>query len=325
MLLMAGELAGKLPGHWISIGPEREQGSFMLDPATHPVFADLCGLGLSDKASLKPYYHRVRDRDDISVLRCGRSGALLLSRCDQIGESYYQGQQDLSYWSTMKPGEAVLEGAEDLDRRSRDLRYIVANKRWLDVGTGVGGILQRNGPLAAEAAVVEPQSGVHDWLRTLGYPVYTDLESAPARHFDVVTLFHVFEHVVAPLAFLMEVRNRMATGGLIVVEVPHARDFLLSFLELDAFKRFTFWSEHLLLHTRLTLEAFLRAAGFHQISTRGCQRYPLANHLMWLASGRPAGQIIWPELRTPQLDDAYGEMLAGLDMTDTLTATARAL
>jgi 2-polyprenyl-3-methyl-5-hydroxy-6-metoxy-1,4-benzoquinol methylase len=296
----------------------------MLDPAVHPIFADLYRLGLSDPESLCPYYPRVRDRDDISILKCARSGAFLLSRCDHIDDAYYQSSEDLSYWNSMTPGQAVLNGAEDLERRSQDLRYIVANKRWLDVGTGVGGILQRNGPLAAEAAAVEPQSGVHDWLRTLGYPVYADLQSAPARHFDVVTLFHVFEHVVRPLEFLKDVRARMAPGGVVVVEVPHARDFLLSFLDLEAFKGFTFWSEHLLLHTRWTLEAFLRAAGFQNVSIKGCQRYPLANHLMWLARGLPAGHSVWPELRTSQLDEAYGNMLANLDMTDTLLAMARA-
>ena len=295
----------------------------MLAPAAHPVFADLCELGLSGPDSLRPYYPKVRDRDDISVLRCERSGVLLLSSCDQIDTSYYQNQQDLNYWGTVDPSAAVLEGTEDLDRRSRDLRYLVPNKRWLDVGTGVGGILERIGPLAAEVAGVEPQASVHAWLQTLGYQIYSDLVSAPERHFDVVTLFHVFEHVREPLAFLKEVRARMAPGGIVVIEVPHAKDFLLSFLNLDAFKQSTFWSEHLLLHTRLTLEAFLRAAGFQQISTRGCQRYPVANHLMWLAKGLPAGQNIWQELRTPQLDHAYEEMLAGLDMTDTLVATAR--
>jgi SAM-dependent methyltransferase len=297
----------------------------VLDFSKHPVFSDLRRLGLSDEASLAPYYPTVRDREDVAVLKCNRSGALLLSKCDQIEDSYYQGRQDLAYWRTTDPKEALLSGMADLDRRSRDLRYIIANRRWLDIGTGIGGILQKNGPSAAEAAAVEPQTGVHEWLRTLGYPIYSDVGSVPSDHYDVVTMFHVFEHIAEPLAFLTLVRDKMKTGGLLLIEVPHARDFLLSFLDLDAFKRATFWSEHLLLHTRLTLEAFLSASGFGEVSIRGCQRYPLANHMMWMARGLPSGHTVWPELRTPELDGAYENMLARLDMTDTLVAIARAL
>lgn len=170
---------------------------------------------------------------------------------------------------------------------------------------------------------MEPQVGVHAWLQKFGYQIYADLTEVPQRHFEVVSLFHVFEHVTEPLAFLHKVRASMTPGGVVLIEVPHARDFLLSFIGLDAFKNFTFWSEHLLLHTRLTLETFLKAAGFQQISVRGCQRYPVANHLMWLAKGRPGGHKTWSELRTVPLDSAYEEMLSRLDMTDTLVATAR--
>jgi len=292
-------------------------------PAQHPVFSDLRELGLSDSHSLKPYYPRVRDRDDISVLQCERSGAILLSRCDQIDPLYYENLKSLTYWGTPDPKAAVLEGLEDLDRRAEDLSRILPNKRWIDIGTGVGGILDRLGPLASEVSAVEPQLGARDWLRGRGYTIYPDLASAPVHHFDVVTLFHVFEHIHRPLAFLKDVRARIAPGGLVVVEVPHARDFMLSFLDLEAFKQFTFWSEHLLLHTRQTLEAFLRAAGFQQISIRACQRYPLANHLLWLSKGVPGGHKIWNELRTLELDRAYAAMLGGLDRTDTLVATAK--
>src|SRR6266699_528014 len=106
-------------------------GLSIIEPATHAVFADLCALGLSNAKSVTRYYPKVRDRDDIFVLRCEQSGVFLLSRCDHIDASYYEDQQELSYWNTVTPRTAVLEGIEDLDRRSQDLRYVLANKRWL--------------------------------------------------------------------------------------------------------------------------------------------------------------------------------------------------
>jgi len=108
----------------------------------------------------------------------------------------------------------------------------------------------------------------------------------------------------------------------LIVEVPHANDFLISFLNLQAFKEFTFWSEHLILHTRQSLEIFLREAGFKNIRIQGFQRYPLANHLHWLAKGKAGGHKHWHHLQTDELNRAYASMLASLDKTDTLIAVA---
>lgn len=114
----------------------------------------------------------------------------------------------------------------------------------------------------------------------------------------------------------------MKPGAKLVIEVPHANDFLLSFLALKEFYEFTFWSEHLILHTRKSLNRFLECAGFNNVSIEGFQRYPLANHLYWLARGKPGGHVQWRQLRSHDLDLAYANILKSLDMTDTLLAVA---
>jgi 2-polyprenyl-3-methyl-5-hydroxy-6-metoxy-1,4-benzoquinol methylase len=198
----------------------------------------------------------------------------------------------------------------------------VAKKKWMDVGTGAGGILDLLSSLALETAAVEPQEEVRKSLTDLGYTVYSSVEDVEGDDFDVVTLFHVFEHFADPVGTLKSIKSKMAKGGKIIIEVPHAKDFLLSFLENDAFKSFTFWSEHLILHTRESLSAFLGAAGFSKTVVEGVQRYPLANHLYWLARGKPGGHIVWKHLRTAELEKAYFSLLSGIDATDTLIAIA---
>jgi hypothetical protein len=116
----------------------------------------------------------------------------------------------------------------------------------------------------------------------------------------------------------------MKKGGKIIVEVPHANDFLITFLECEAFKKFTFWSEHLILHTRESLKIFLQEAGFTRVVIKGYQRYPLANHLHWLAKGLPGGHMQWAALSSEQLDISYADLLAQIDRTDTLIAFAEA-
>ena len=171
---------------------------------------------------------------------------------------------------------------------------------------------------------MEPQSGARECLQRLGYQVYRDLQDVRDNDFDVVTLFHVFEHLTQPLEFLRRIREILKPGGKIVIEVPHAKDFLLSTLDWEAFKAFTSWSEHLILHTRRSLTIFLQEAGFHEITVSGYQRYSLANHLYWLAKGKPGGHAVWKHLRSQLLELSYGDLLESIDQTDTLIAIAEA-
>lgn len=283
----------------------------------------LISLGICSPDSIYEFYPRVRDRDDVSVMRCANSGVIFLSRFDHLEEAHYQAQNSFAYWTAASRQQALLDCSADDTRRAGQFAAYVQGKKWLDVGTGVGGILDLLGPQAAEVSAVEPQSDVRAELTHCGYQVYEILDEVPEAHFDVVTLFHVFEHLPDPLTALHTIAQKMVSRGRLILEVPHANDALLTLFDLEAFKQFTFWSEHLILHTRQSLETILMEAGFVDISVIGCQRYPLANHLYWLVKGRPGGHKEWPFLVTPELESAYKSVLAQIDKTDTLIAVAR--
>ncbi len=282
----------------------------------------LIDLGICDESSIQPYYPHVRDRDDISVLKCKRSGVIFLSRSDHMDTSYYEEKKEFRYWSTGDRKHAVNTGHEDKLRRKKLLQHIVANRKWMDVGAGSGGILDALSILASKVLAVEPQKIARDSLQKLGYDVYPDIESVTETEIEVATLFHVFEHYTNPLQDLELIYERMSSNGKLFIEVPHANDFLISFLEHEGFKRFTLWSEHLCLHTRHSLQRFLEAANFKDVIITGCQRYPLANHLHWLSKDQPGGHQKWSFLRTDELDVAYAQMLTNIDKTDTLIAIA---
>jgi SAM-dependent methyltransferase len=282
----------------------------------------LCSLNICEEGSIEPFFPRVRDRDDVAVLRCRKSGVIFLSRSDHMERSHYEKCADLKYWGDGDRKAGLVNTAADDQRRSDQFRSMISGKIWLDVGTGLGGILDLLSPGAAKTMAVEPQAGARECLQKLGYQVYRDLEEVPIRSVKVVTLFHVFEHFTEPLKALQRIKKIMTPGGKIIIEVPHARDALLSTFNSEAFKSFTFWSEHLILHTRLSLEVFLKKAGFKNILIEGFQRYPLANHLYWLAQGKPGGHQIWSQFRTAELDSAYSNLLEKIDQTDTLIATA---
>ena len=105
-----------------------------------------------------------------------------------------------------------------------------------------------------------------------------------------------------------------------IIEVPHARDALFTIYDCEKFKQFSFWSEHLVLHTKMSLKLTLNAATFSSIKIFGYQRYPLANHLYWLSKGKPGGHEKWSELVSNKLDLEYKNQLEKIDRTDTLIA-----
>jgi hypothetical protein len=63
-------------------------------------------------------------------------------------------------------------------------------------------------------------------------------------------------------------------------------------------------------------------AGFRNICVKGVQRYPLSNHMHWLVKNKPGGHFDYSYLETTRLLNAYEEMLASIDQTDTLLLIA---
>ncbi|MDB4409461.1 class I SAM-dependent methyltransferase [Gammaproteobacteria bacterium] len=283
----------------------------------------LCDWGVCDERAIEEFYPRVRDREDISVLRCRKSGVIFTSTSEHMDLSHYSEKHEFPhYWKEDNREKALVDSFEDDSRRKNQFLPLISNKKWLDVGAGAGGVLDLLDPFAERVVAVEPQQRALDALKKQKYEAYSDISEVPYDDLDIITLFHVFEHLTDPLDLLKVAYDKLKVGGRIIIEVPHAKDFLFSFLDLEEFKKFTFWSEHLVLHNRCSLTAFLDRANFKHTVISGFQRYNLANHLHWLKEKKPSGHIKWSMLATDQLDIAYSNMLQKIDMTDTLIAIA---
>ena len=179
-------------------------------------------------------------------------------------------------------------------------------------------------PHCAEVIGVELQQNYVDELNSTGIPCSNNLDTIKDGSLDGIVSFHVIEHLPNPLETLSALMRKVVSGGRILIEVPHANDFLLSFVNCEDFKQFTLWSQHLVLHTRESLRKTLKFVGLEEIQIEGVQRYPLSNHLNWLASGKAGGhKSPLSSLDSGALFDAYQNSLARLDATDTLVAIAK--
>jgi SAM-dependent methyltransferase len=267
---------------------------------------------------------KTRDRDPLNV-HIDRASDVIFIDDYYVGDSEYVGGEYRNKPKPlMKAAGRDFEDAADSERRSRAYRQFTIAKTVCDFGCGSGSFLKLVQPTAKKVFGIELQKSFADALDASGIACLPSLD-AIGEPLDLVTSFHSLEHLPDPIGTLEHMRRCLKKDGegKVIVEVPHARDFLISTLKVQDFIDFTLWSQHLVLHTRESLRLLLADAGFKNISIEGVQRYSLANHLHWLRYKLPGGhKSILSVLQTPELVSSYEAALARLDATDTLVAVA---
>ena len=208
---------------------------------------------------------------------------------------------------------------EDDLRRYQQYKLKFENKTVLDFGCGQGGFITLITEVSKKTVGIELNDFNRKILVENGYDIRKNIgELNNGEKFDFITLNHVFEHLDKPIEVLNNLKKHLKSGGELIIEVPHSRDFLLNTIDNESFKSFTFWSEHLILHTKESLEIFLNYCGYHKSKIIGYQRYPLSNHIHWMSSGKPGGHEVLDFLNDEKLVKSYNNILVERDETDTI-------
>jgi 2-polyprenyl-3-methyl-5-hydroxy-6-metoxy-1,4-benzoquinol methylase len=287
----------------------------------HELYNLVLKLGISTKDSLSLFSNGVRDQEDINAYKCSISGIIILDNINSGKERTYIQKQGMDYFKKNLEGNQPknLTNKDD-EIRAEAYKELIRGKTWLDVGCGQGGpsLILKDFAICAET--VKLQEAPRDYLNSKGVKCFGSLNEVENSKYDLITMFHVFEHLEDPISFLEICYKKLKPGGKLVIEVPHANDILLSTYHSDAFKKFTLWSEHLILHTKYSLSQFVIESGFKIDSIKSVQRYPLSNHLFWLAKNKPGGHNEWSFLNSHELEQAYSNVLASNDKTDTIVA-----
>jgi 2-polyprenyl-3-methyl-5-hydroxy-6-metoxy-1,4-benzoquinol methylase len=210
---------------------------------------------------------------------------------------------------------------ENDKRRFLQFKNFFSNKNLLDYGCGWGGFLSevKN---AKSLTGFEIRQECLDYLKKKKIKIIDSLNNLKCK-FDIITLFHVLEHLQNPIHVLKELKKVLKSNGKIIIEVPSACDFLLSIENLESFKKFTFWSEHLMLHTDVSIRKFLKICGFKDIKVLYYQRYNFENHLGWFIKGVPGGHQFFKGTVDDKFLNDYNKFLQRSRKTDTLIAIAR--
>jgi len=276
----------------------------------------LCG---NESFAVRP--GSVRDAKDIEVLECTNCTLVCLSSLNHIKSDHYENsgmhdgaEPDIGSW--------VKATRVDDERRFNFVKEEICNKKVLDFGCGTGSFLNLAKACANEVAGIELEKALQPFFKENDLNVFLNLEAASKakQKWDVITAFHVVEHLSDPKETLAELGCLLADEGKLIIEVPNANDALLTLYNNEGFQNFSYWSQHLYLYNQNTINELVRQAGLRLDWVKHVQRYPLSNHLHWLASGKQGGHIKWGFMNNKRLNSEYENELGSLGITDTIIA-----
>ncbi len=273
---------------------------------------------LCHQKNIEEYFPYTRDNKNIKVLKCKNCNLVFLSTFKHIQNEFYENSG--MHKGTIELQNWIKNTSEDDLRRFNQFKDNIKDKKILDFGCGNGGFLLKAKKIAQSVSGLELDQGLNNYFKEQNLKVYSSLEQIKDK-FDVITMFHVLEHIAKPIELLTSLKKLLNKNGKIIVEVPNANDALISIYENRAFQDFTYWSCHLFLFNEDHLRDIIIKADFKINYINQYQRYPITNHLYWLAKGLPGGHEKWNHLLSEDLNKEYIKMLKGQKACDSILAS----
>ena len=228
----------------------------------HAIVCNLCGLDEADVVEV--------DEPPFKVVKCRRCGLVYVNPqpAQQDLVEHYSNETYYKEWLTVQAKARISLW----HRRLKDIEKYKQKGRLLDIGCGEGMMLKmaRDNGWTVQGTEVSryacryarEQYGL-DVLR--GNLEEGDFEEGS---FDVVTLWHVLEHLSDPLATLKEARRLLRSDGVLLVETPNVNNHLLRLIYyLVRGKKKRLFSadareKHLFHFSPVTLERIVQKGGF---------------------------------------------------------------
>jgi SAM-dependent methyltransferase len=193
-----------------------------------------------------------------------------------------------------------------------------------DIGCGAGALLDHLSGVSGTILAVEPSIYWTESLESRGYHWYGDTKEA-IKHWagkvDLIVSTQVIEHVENPLEFLIDIKNLLKPGGVVVVSTPNRRDVLMELLP-DLFPAFFYRVQHRWAFDADSLRYVFKQSGLMVDEIRHVHRYGLANTMHWLKEGKPFGRSPMKTLDAT-IDSHWQAWLQSTGKSDNLYVVAR--
>lgn len=217
---------------------------------------------------------------------------------------------------TTRPGEFHQESKKLARGRYKIIKnYFKEAKSVLEIGSSTGAFLELLKD--KQCYGIEPADNNRLYSKKFVKKVYSRISDIPKnKTFDIICMFHVFEHIKNPFNFLQKCKAHLAKGSMVVIESPLIEDPLISLYSCKPFKNFYFQPMHPYIYSLKSLDYVFLKAGFLKKDVIFYQRYGLDNHLTWLSKGKPGGDNHFKDLFGNNFE--YKETLKNIKKTDTL-------
>ena len=170
---------------------------------------------------------------------------------------FYKSKYRIQYRKQDRPSpkHVYRAGLQAISRLKKIAPFIRKNTKLLDIGSGGGEFTYLASRMGADASGIDPSSGYLEFGRN-HYSINVEqkqISQLKDKHsYQMVTMFHVLEHLPNPLKVIRKVHQILKVGGLFVIEVPN--------LESKATSPFNhFFKAHICYFTSLSLIGLIKA------------------------------------------------------------------
>jgi len=284
----------------------------------NPIIEEFKKFNLLNPKNFKTINNKTRDKK-CKVFQDVKTGIIVLEKNYNTSKSY----SNSSYYKINNKKKIIGLNIYPKDyeekRRYELFKKFINNKKVCDFGCNFGKFLKLIKSKAKNVCGVEINKQAYNYLKNK-FIIKKNILNFKTK-FNTITMFHTLEHLTDHVLTLKSINTKLLKNGKIIVEVPHANDFLIKFGP-KKFKDFTFWSQHLVLYTKESLIKVLKLSGFKKISVYGYQRYNLHNHYYWMKNKKPGGHKILKNKFDKNLIKSYEVFLNKHNYNDTLIAVA---
>ncbi len=187
---------------------------------------NLCRSSRVDILALKD-----RKGKDLRTVICKKCGLIRIDPLphEETIREFYSNEYRREYKGITRPKKKHLyRDAGEAMKRYRFIQDLLAKEAGLlDIGAGNGVFVYCLRKLGFNAQGVGPDRNHSRYAReVLGVPVGTGFAAdiSDKEVYDIVTLYHVLEHMTDPLKELSNIWAMLRSHGKLVVEVPNAED-----------------------------------------------------------------------------------------------------